>query len=104
MTKQDPVPSAEKRSILLDAGEKEAFAELCAIRDKTRKKVFIAAAIIYAVPVLLAYFIDWDYLAILLPAYFLVKTVSGWISSDVDCPYKKLVIPALLKEIDPGLS
>ena len=104
MTKQDSVPSAEKRSIPLDAGEKEAFAELCALRDKTRKKVFIAAAIIYAVPVLLAYFIEWDFLAIILPAYFLVKTVSGWISSDVDCPYKKLVIPALLKEIDPGLS
>ena len=104
MTKQDPVPSPENSTIPFDAGAKEAFAELCTIRDKSRKKVFIAAAIIYAVPVLLAFFIDWDYLAIILPAYFLVKTVSGWISSDVDCPYKKLVIPALLKEIDPGLS
>ena len=103
MTKQDSVPSPEKRSIHLDAEEKEAFAELCAIRDKTRKKVFIAAAIIYAVPVLLAFF-DWDSLILLVPAYFLARIVSGRISSDVDSPYKKLVIPALLKEIDPGLS
>ena len=103
MTKQDPIPSAEERSICLDAGVKEALAELRVPYKKARKKVFITAAIIYAVPVLLA-FIDWDYLALLLPAYFLVKTVSGRIMSDVDSPYKKLMIPALLKEIGPGLS
>ena len=108
MTKQDPVPSPEKRSIPLDAGEKEAFAELCAIRDKTRKNALTISGVILALTAVItigAAAASGDFLLFVL-ILGIVLAVSLYIGMmhGVKLRYKKLVVPSLLKDIDPGLA
>ena len=107
---KDPEPdrSNDGRSRPLIAGLDESLSELRVIRDQTRKSALSISSVIVAATVLLslgALIVNGDYLAfVLVPGVILAVTVYTTMMRGVKLKYKKLVIPALLKEIDPGLA
>lgn len=106
MKNKDPVRSDDDRSISLDAGVKEALAEVCELRDRKRKKILCIYAAVLTVAVLLSYsFGNWDILLVVL-AIGSVYAVNVYRDkmSDVKRQYTLIVIPALLKAIAPGLT
>ncbi len=90
------------------AGLDETLAELRELRDATRKKALTLSAVIVAVTVLLslgALVMSGDFLAfVLIPGIIIAVVVYTQMMGGVRLKYKKLVVPALLKELDPGLS
>ena len=106
---KDPEPdrrnNGRSRSV---AGLDESLAELRDLRDSTRRKALTISAIIVAATLLLtlgAFVVEGDLLTFVL-VLGIVLAVSLYIGMmrGVKLKYKKLVVPSLLKEIDPGLS
>ena len=106
---KDPEPdrSNDGRSHSI-AGLNESLADLRELRDATRKKALTISSVIIAATVLLAFgalVIEGDFLAfVLVPGIILAVVVYTHMMRGVKLQYKKLVVPSLLKEIDPGLS
>ena len=106
---KDPEPdrsnNGRPRSI---AGLDESLAGLRELRDATRKKALTLSAIIVGATLLLsigALAISGDFLAfVLVPGFILAWTVYTFMMRRVKLLYKRLVVPSLLKELDPGLS
>ena len=100
--------SADSCSIPLDAGLDESLFELRELRDRTRKNALAISAAVIAVTVFLslgALVVNGDFLAfVLVPGIILAVAVYTGMMRGVKLKYKRLVIPALLKEIDPGLK
>ena len=90
------------------AGLDESLAELRELRDSTRKKALTISGVILAATLLLslgALAVDGDFLAfVLVPGVILAVVAYTQMMRGVKLKYKKLVVPALLKELDPGLS
>jgi len=107
---RDPEPdrSSDGHSRPAIAGLNESLSELRALRDETRKKALAISASIAAATVLLAagaLFVSGDLLAfVLVPGFIIAGVVYTQMMNGVKLKYKKLVIPSMLKEIDPGLS
>ena len=107
MNASDPDRSADGHSRTI-SGLNESLAELRELRDKTRKNALTISAIIVAVAVLLSaglYAVSGDLLmfVLILGIVLAISTYIGMMNG-VKLKYKKLVVPALLKEVDPGLS
>ncbi len=106
---KDPEPerSGDERSFPM-AGLDESLAELRELRDATRKKALTYSAAIIGATILLslgALVISGDFLAfVLVPGIILAVVVYTQMMGGVQLKYKKLVVPALLNELDPGLS
>ncbi len=106
---KDPEPdrSGDGRSRPI-AGLDESLADLRELRDATRKKALTLSAVIAGATVLLslgALVMSGDLLAfVLVPGIILAVVVYTQMMGGVRLKYKKLVVPALLKELDPGLS
>ena len=106
---KDPEPDrsndGRSRSI---AGLNESLADLCELRDATRKKALTISSVILAATVLLSFgalVVEGDFLVfVLAPGIILAVVVYTHMMRGVKLQYKKLVVPSLLKEIDPGLS
>ena len=106
---KDPEPDRSNdvrpRSI---AGLDETLAELRELRDATRKKALTLSAIIIGATLLLslgALVMSGDYLPfVLVPGIIIAVTVYTHMMHGVKLLYKKIVVPALLKELDSGLS
>jgi hypothetical protein len=106
---KDPEPDrsndGRSRSI---AGLNESLADLRELRDATRKKALTISSVIIAATVLLSFgalVVEDDFLAfVLVPGIILAVTVYTHMMRGVKLQYKKLVVPSILKEIDPGLS
>ena len=107
---RDPEPdrSSDGHSHPAIAGLNESLSELRVLRDMTRKKALAISASIAAATVLLAagaLFVSGDLLAfVLVPGFIIAGVVYTQMMNGVKLKYKKLVIPSMLKEIDPGLS
>lgn len=108
MKDSDPDRSGDVHLRPAIAGLSESLAELRVRRDGTRKNALILSAVILTAAVLLsfgAFAVDGDFLTIVLVSgILLAAAVYIGMMRGVKLQYKKLVIPALLKEIDPGLS
>ena len=108
MKDPDPDRSNDGRSRPAISALNESLSELCQLRDATRKKALTISAVIIAATVLLSFgalVINGDFLAfVLVPGIILAVVVYTQMMRDVKLKYKKLVVPSLLKEIDPGLS
>lgn len=106
---KDPEPDrsndGRSRSI---AGLNESLADLRELRDATRKKALTISSVILAATVLLSFgalVVEGDFLMfVLAPGIILAVVVYTHMMHGVKLQYKKLVVPSLLKEIDPGLS
>ena len=106
---KDPEPDrsndGRSRSI---AGLNESLADLRELRDATRKKALTISSVILAATVLLSFgalVVEGDFLVfVLAPGIILAVVVYTHMMRGVKLQYKKLVVPSLLKEIDPGLS
>ena len=107
---KDPEPdrSNDGRSRPLIAGLNESLAALRELRDATRKKALTIAAVIIGATLLLslgALAVSGDFLAfVLVSGIILAVAVYTGMMRGVRLKYKKLVIPAMLKELDPGLA
>ncbi len=107
---KDPEPdrSADRHSRSLIAGLDESLSHLRVLRDMTRKKALTISISIAAVTVLLsvgAFVINGDFLAfVLVPGLIIAVVVYTQMMNGVKLKYKKLVVPSMLKEIDPGLA
>ena len=108
MKAPEPDRSADAHSRPVIAGLDESLSELRELRDKTRKSALTISASIAAVTVLLsvgAFVINGDFLAfVLVPGLIIAVVVYTQMMNGVKLKYKKLVVPSMLKEIDPGLS
>ena len=107
MKDADPRRSGDGHSRSI-AGLDESLAELRELRDSTRKKALTISGVIIGATVLLslgALAVDGDFLAfVLVPGVILAVVAYTQMMRGVKLKYKKLVVPALLKELDPGLS
>ena len=107
MKDADPRRSGDGHSRSI-AGLDESLAELRELRDSTRKKALTISGVILAATLLLslgALAVDGDFLAfVLVPGVILAVVAYTQMMRGVKLKYKKLVVPALLKELDPGLS
>ena len=107
---KDPAPdrSEDGRSRPLIAGLNESLAGLRELRDATRKKALTIAAVIIGATLLLsigALAVSGDFLAFVLVSGIVIAAgVYTCLMRRVKLLYKKLVVPSLLKELDPGLS
>ncbi len=90
------------------AGLDESLADLRELRDATRKKAMTLSCAIAGATVVLslvALVVEGSFLpVVLVPGIILAVVVYTHMMHGVKLLYKKLVVPALLKEIDPGLS
>ena len=101
----DRSPDGHSRTI---AGLNESLAELRELRDGTRKKALtgafaiVAAAVVITLVVLAAANAFIPFILI----FGIVLAVSAYVGMmhGVKLKYKKLVVPSLLKDIDPGLA
>lgn len=90
------------------AGLSETLAALRELRDDTRKKALTLSAIIVAFTVLLSLgtiVLDGSIMmCVLVSGIISAVVVYTQMMRGVRLKYKKLVVPSLLKEIDPGLA
>lgn len=90
------------------AGLNETLADLRELRDATRKKALTISAVIIAVTVLLSLgtiVLDGSILMfVLVSGIICAVVVYTQMMNGVRLKYKKIVVPSLLKEIDPGLA
>ena len=108
---KDPEPDrsssghSRPRSI---AGLDESLAGLRELRDRTRKKALTLSAIIVGASLLLSLgllAVSGDLLVfVLVSGVILAVSLYIYMMRGVKLLYKKLVVPSLLKELDPGLS
>ena len=108
MKDPDPDRSAGVRSRSAIAGLSESLSDLRELRDRTRKKALSVSGAILALTVIVtvaAAVGAGDFLPIVLVAGIIgaVAAYAGMMRG-VKLQYKKLVVPSILKEIDPGLS
>ena len=107
MNDTGPDRSAEGHSRPI-AGLNETLSELRVLRDKTRKNAMTASGAIIAVTLILfaasAFGGGAMIPAIPIVGIVLACVVYGAMMRGVKLRYKNLVVPALLKEIDPGLA
>ena len=107
MNETEPDRSAEVRSHSI-AGLNETLSELRVLRDKTRKNALTVSGAILAVTLILtivSLFSEGDMIPMILIFGIVLACVAyGAMMRGVKLQYKKLVVPALLKEIDPGLA
>ena len=97
-----------------DAGLDGLLAELRVHRDRTRIKALFLSGVVLALVLILSFAIasaagpqpgaTGTFLVIFIPGFTLSCAPYLLMMRGVKLQYKKLVIPALLKEIDPGLS
>ena len=107
MNASAPDRSADGHSRII-SGLNESLAELREMRDKTRKNALTISAVIVAVTILLSaglYVVSGDLLmfVLILGIILAISTYIGMMRG-VKLKYKKLVVPSLLKDIDPGLA
>ena len=107
MNASAPDRSADGHSRII-SGLNESLAELRELRDKTRKNALTISAVIVAVTILLSaglYVVSGDLLmfVLILGIILAISTYIGMMRG-VKLKYKKLVVPSLLKDIDPGLA
>ena len=107
MNASAPDRSADGHSRII-SGLNESLAELRELRDKTRKNALKISAVIVAVTILLSaglYVVSGDLLmfVLILGIILAISTYIGMMRG-VKLKYKKLVVPSLLKDIDPGLA
>ena len=99
--------SGDRRPLPI-AGLDGSLAELRELRDATRQKALTISFVIAGAALLLslgALAISGDLLAfVLVPGIILAVVVYTQMMGGVRLKYKKLVVPALLHELDPGLS
>jgi len=106
---KDPEPdrSGDGRSRSI-AGLDESLSDLRERRDATRKKALFISAAIAAVTLFLSLgvlIVSGDFLAlVLVPGIILSAAAYTLMMRGVRLQYKKIVVPSLLKEIDPGLA
>ena len=106
---KDPDPDRSRDGHLRSiAGLKESLDELRELRDATRKKALTISLGIAAATLLLslgALAINGEFLAIVL-VLGIVGAVAVYTNMmhGVRLKYKKIVVPSILKEIDPGLA
>ncbi|MBR4254258.1 MAG: DUF3137 domain-containing protein [Lentisphaeria bacterium] len=104
-TDPDRSPDGHSRTI---AGLNESLAELRELRDTTRKKALTGGIAIFAVSVVITLAVAAaanSFLPFIL-ILGIVLAVSAYVGMmhGVKLKYKKLVVPSLLKDIDPGLA
>ena len=97
-----------------EAGLNELLAELRVQRDRTRNKALLLSGVLLALTLLLSFAVasaagpqpgaTGNFLVIFIPGAILSSGAYLLMMRGVKLQYKKLVIPALLKEIDPGLA
>ena len=108
MNQPDPDRSTDGRSRPLIAGLNESLAELRELRDKTRKSALTISFIMVGVAVFItvAAAVAADAFMPFILILGIVLAVSTYIGMmhGVKLKYKKLVVPSLLKDIDPGLA
>ena len=108
MKDPDPDRSTDGRSRPAIAGLNESLSDLRELRDKTRKSaltisfIMVGVAVFITVAVVVAANAFMPFILIL----GIVLAVSTYIGMmhGVKLKYKKLVVPSLLKDIDPGLA
>ncbi len=97
-----------------DAGLDKLLAALRAQRDRTRTKALLLSGIVLALVLFLSFAFasasgpqpgaTGSFLVLFIPCFFLSCAPYLLMMRGVKLQYKKLVIPALLKEIDSGLQ
>jgi len=107
MKDPDPDRSTDGHSRPSIAGLNESLSELRELRDKTRKNALTISGIIIALTIIItggAAAATGDFLLFIfiLGIVFAVSLYIGMMRG-VKLRYKKLVVPSLLKDIDPGL-
>jgi len=107
---KDPEPdrSTDGHSRPSITGLNESLSELRELRDRTRKNALTISGIIIAVAVVItiaaAVVADAFLLFILILGIVLAVSLYIGMMRGVKLKYKKLVVPSLLKDIDPGLA
>jgi hypothetical protein len=108
MKDPDPDRSTDGHSRPLIAGLNESLSDLRELRDGTRKKALAVSCGIVAVAVVITLVAALAVGAFLMfiPILGIVLAISVYIGMmhGVKLKYKKLVVPSLLKDIDPGLA
>ena len=108
MKDPDPDRSADGHSRPAIAGLNESLSDLRELRDRTRKNALTVSGVILALTVVLTLVsatAGGDFLlVILVPGIILACAAYAGMMRGVRQQYKKLVVPSLLKDIDPGLS
>ena len=108
MNDPEPDRSNDGHSRSLIAGLDESLSNLRTLRDRTRKNAMILSGVILALTVggsLLVAMFCRDFLMIVaMPGVVLACVAYTLMMRGVKLQYKKLVVPSLLKDIDPGLA
>jgi len=107
MNASEPDRSTDGHSRTI-AGLTESLAELREIRDTTRKKALTGGFVIVALAVVItiAAAVAADAFMPFILILGIVLAISAYVGMmhGVKLKYKKLVVPSLLKDIDPGLA
>lgn len=108
MNDPDPDRSTDGHSRPLIAGLNESLSDLRELRDSTRKKALtvtgVIIAIVMVVTVALVAAADAFLPFIPILGFILAVAIYAAMMHGVKLKYKKLVVPSLLKDIDPGLA
>ena len=108
MKDPDPDRSTDGHSRPLIAGLNESLSDLRELRDGTRKKALAVSCGIVAVAAGIAIVaaVAAGAFLMFIPILGIVLAISVYIGMmhGVKLKYKKLVVPSLLKDIDPGLA
>ena len=108
MKDPDPDRSTDGHSRPLIAGLNESLSDLRELRDSTRKKALTVSGGIVAVTAVIAIVaaVAAGAFLMFIPILGIVLAISVYIGMmhGVKLKYKKLVVPSLLKDIDPGLA
>ena len=108
MKDPDPDRSTDGHSRPLIAGLNESLSDLRELRDSTRKKALTVTGVIIAIVmvVTVALVAAADAFLPFIPILGIVLAVAIYAAMmhGVKLKYKKLVVPSLLKDIDPGLA
>ena len=108
MNDPDPDRSNDGHSRSLIAGLDESLSNLRTLRDRTQKNAMILSGVIIALTAglsLLVAVICHDFLTfVIVPGIIFACASYTLMMRGVRLQYKKLVVPSLLKDIDPGLA
>ena len=108
MKDPDPDRSNDGHSRSLIAGLDESLANLRRLRDRTRACALISSGAILAltagISLLVAVYCRDFLMIVVMPGIILACVTYPLMMRNVKLQYKKLVVPSLLKDIDPGLA